>query len=73
MSTREPKGVSSRPDIGGAVVAVVVLVLSLRLSESPRRSGTIDWFGTFLSLCGLGCIMLGATASITHDFEIRDA
>ena len=46
-----------------AVVAVVVLVLSLRLSESPRRSGTIDWFGTFLSLCGLGCIMLGATAA----------
>jgi len=46
-----------------AIVAVVVLVLSLRLTESDRRSGTIDWFGTFLSLIGLGCIMLGATAA----------
>jgi MFS family permease len=46
-----------------AVVAVVVLVLSARLSESPRREGSIDRLGTFLSLCGLGCIMLGATAA----------
>jgi MFS family permease len=46
-----------------AVVAVVVLLLSLRLPESDRRSGTIDWIGTLLSLLGLGCIMLGATAA----------
>ena len=46
-----------------AIVAVVVLVLSFRLIESDRRPGTIDWFGTFLSLIGLGCIMLGATAA----------
>jgi MFS family permease len=46
-----------------AIVAIVVLVLSFRLKESDRRSGRIDWFGTFLSLVGLGCIMLGATAA----------
>jgi MFS family permease len=46
-----------------AIVAVVVLVLSLRLTESDRRPGTIDGFGTLLSLIGLGCIMLGATAA----------
>jgi MFS family permease len=46
-----------------ALVAVVVLVLSLRLTESERRPGTIDWVGTLLSLIGLGCIMLGATAA----------
>jgi MFS family permease len=46
-----------------AVVAGLVLLLSFRLAESDRRSGSIDWFGAFLSLIGLGCIMLGATAA----------
>jgi MFS family permease len=46
-----------------AVVAVVVLLLSRKLTESDRRSGTIDWRGTVLSLIGLGCVMLGATAA----------
>jgi len=46
-----------------AIVAVVVLLLSIRLTESHRRSGMIDRFGIFLSLIGLGCIMLGATAA----------
>jgi MFS family permease len=46
-----------------AVISVFVLLLSLRLTESRRRTGTIDWVGTFLTLIGLGCIMLGATAA----------
>ena len=46
-----------------AVVALAVLGLSFRLKESERRKGTIDWFGTLLSLLGLGAVMLGATAA----------
>jgi len=47
-------------------LAVLVLVLSGRLKESERKAGAIDWFGAFLSLLGLGCIMLGATAAGTY-------
>ena len=47
-------------------LAVLVLVFSRRLKESERKSGTIDWFGALLSLLGLGCIMLGATAAGTY-------
>lgn len=47
-------------------LALLVLVFSRRLKESERKSGTIDWFGALLSLLGLGCIMLGATAAGTY-------
>ena len=47
-------------------LAVLVLVLSGRLPESDRKSGSIDGFGAFLALLGLGSIMLGATAAGTY-------
>ena len=48
------------------LLAALVLLLSGRLKESDRKSGSVDWFGVLLALLGLGSIMLGATAAGTY-------